>query len=359
VCGIINRMTDLAPLHDALIDWFKHNKEDLPWRQTDDPYRIWLSEIMLQQTQIATVLPYYARFLERFPTVEALAAAPLDDVLKLWEGLGYYSRARNLHRAARMVVEEFGGEFPRTLEGLRTLPGVGPYTAGAVGSIAFGLDVPVLDGNVIRVLARLFNIEDDVRQAGTKRRLWKLAGEIVPAGRAAAWNEGLMELGQRVCVPRSPRCDVCPVRDFCEARALGVQEQRPIRSQKARTPHYDVTAGVIRDGDGHILIAQRKLDAMLGGLWEFPGGKCDAGRRSASVCAGRSARSLASTSRSARRSRLSSTGTRTFASRCTCSSACTQVASRRRLMSPTGPGSRSTSWIATPSPPPTGRSSTC
>ena len=270
-------MTDLAPLHDALIDWFKHNKEDLPWRQTDDPYRIWLSEIMLQQTQIATVLPYYARFLERFPTVEALAAAPLDDVLKLWEGLGYYSRARNLHRAARMVVEEFGGEFPRTLEGLRTLPGVGPYTAGAVGSIAFGLDVPVLDGNVIRVLARLFNIEDDVRQAGTKRRLWKLAGEIVPAGRAAAWNEGLMELGQRVCVPRSPRCDVCPVRDFCEARALGVQEQRPIRSQKARTPHYDVTAGVIRDGDGHILIAQRKLDAMLGGLWEFPGGKCDAG----------------------------------------------------------------------------------
>ncbi len=264
-------------MHDALIGWFEAHAEDLPWRHTRDLYRIWLSEIMLQQTQIAAVLPYYARFVERFPTVEALAAAPLDDVLKLWEGLGYYSRARNLHRAARMVVEEFGGEFPRTVEGLRALPGVGPYTAGAVGSLAFGLDAPVLDGNVIRVLARLFDITDDVRQTATRNALWALAEAILPPGRAAAWNEGLMELGQRICSPRSPRCDVCPVREFCEARALGVQESRPVRSPKPPTPHYDVTAGVIRDGDGHLLIAQRKPDALLGGLWEFPGGKCEPG----------------------------------------------------------------------------------
>src|SRR5690554_7626941 len=176
-------MKDFTPMHDALIGWFEAHAEDLPWRRTRDPYRIWLSEIMLQQTQIAAVLPYYARFVERFPTVEALATARLDDVLKLWEGLGYYSRARNLHRAARMVVEEFGGEFPRTVEGLRALPGVGPYTAGAVGSLAFGLDAPVLDGNVIRVLARLFDITDDVRQTATRNALWALAEAILPPGR--------------------------------------------------------------------------------------------------------------------------------------------------------------------------------
>lgn len=270
-------MEHLTRLHDALINWFEANGEDLPWRQTDDPYRIWLSEIMLQQTQIATVLPYYVRFLDRFPTVEALAAAPLDDVLKMWEGLGYYSRARNLHKAAQIVAGEHGGQFPDTAEGLRALPGIGQYTAGAVGSIAFGLDLPVLDGNVIRVLTRLFNIDDDVRQSATKRELWALADDILPEGRAARWNEGLMELGQRICVPRSPRCDVCPVAEFCEARELSVQDERPVKTKRAPTPHYDVTAGVIRDGDGHLLIAQRKLDAMLGGLWEFPGGKREPG----------------------------------------------------------------------------------
>ncbi len=266
-------MDNLAAVHDALIAWFEANKEDLPWRRTREPYAVWLSEIMLQQTQVATALPYYERFLARFPTVEALAAAPLDAVLKLWEGMGYYSRACNLHRAAQMIVDEFGGRFPDTIEGLLRLPGVGRYTAAAIGSLAFGLDRPVLDGNVIRVLTRLFDIDDEVSQSRIRRELWSLAGEILPAGRAAAWNEGLMELGQRVCVPRLPRCEVCPLSVFCRAYRRGVQADRPVRSARARTPHHDVTAGIIRRDDGRILIAQRPVGGMLGGLWEFPGGK--------------------------------------------------------------------------------------
>jgi len=268
---------DTQALHNDLINWFNASREDLPWRRTNDPYRIWLSEIMLQQTQIATVIPYYERFLERFPTVETLAAAPLDDVLKLWEGLGYYSRAHNLHKAAQMVVDEFGGAFPATLDGLRRLPGIGPYTAGAVGSIAFGLDVPVVDGNVIRVLTRWFDIDDDVTQSSMKRQLWDLAEDILPPGQAAAWNEGLMELGQRICTSTTPACDACPVVTHCAAYAAGVQEQRPVKAPSAPIPHYDVTAGVIRRADGRFLIAKRPLDKMLGGLWEFPGGKREDG----------------------------------------------------------------------------------
>ncbi len=270
-------MTDIDALHNALISWFEAEKEDLPWRRSADPYAIWLSEIMLQQTQVATVIPYYERFLARFPTVSALAAAPLDDVLKLWEGLGYYSRARNLHRAARVVVDEFGGQFPPDVDDLRRLPGVGPYTAGAVGSLAFGLDVPLLDGNVIRILTRLFDLDGDVTRPAVRRDLWALVADILPAGRAAAWNEGLMELGRRICTPRVPRCDACPVAEGCKSLAHGTQEDRPVKTRKARTPHYDVAAGVIRHPDGRVLIAQRLPDRLLGGLWEFPGGKVEPG----------------------------------------------------------------------------------
>jgi A/G-specific adenine glycosylase len=266
-------MEDLTPLHDALIGWFEAHKADLPWRRSRDPYAVWLSEIMLQQTQVTTVIPYYERFLQRFPTAGALAAAPLDEVLKLWEGLGYYSRARSLHRAAQMIMQERGGQFPASMRDLQRLPGVGRYTAGAIGSLAFGLDVPVLDGNVIRILARLFDIDADTSKPETMRMLWELAGRILPEGRAAAWNEGLMELGRRVCTPRSPKCDICPLRQSCAALQRGVQEQRPVKSPRRRTPHYDVTAAVIRREDGSILIAQRPHNGMLGGLWEFPGGK--------------------------------------------------------------------------------------
>ncbi|MBN1202634.1 MAG: A/G-specific adenine glycosylase [Anaerolineae bacterium] len=264
---------DYAPLHDALIVWFEQHKADLPWRRTKDPYAIWLSEIMLQQTQVTTVIGYYQRFITRFPTVEALATAPLDDVLKLWEGLGYYSRAQNLHRAAQMVVERHGGAFPANQKELLNLPGVGRYTAGAVASLAFGLDEPVLDGNVIRVLTRLFDIDDVVGQTATKNMLWNLVARLLPAGRAGVWNEGLMELGRRICTPTSPDCDACPLADHCAARQLGNQHERPVKLPRSKTPHYDVTAAVIRHADGRLLIAQRPHDGMLGGLWEFPGGK--------------------------------------------------------------------------------------
>jgi A/G-specific adenine glycosylase len=270
-------MADSTPLHQPLIAWFEANQEDLPWRRWRDPYAIWLSEVMLQQTQVATVIPYYERFLERLSTIEALSAASLDEVLKLWEGLGYYSRARNLHRAAQMIVNELGGEFPTSVEGLLKLPGVGRYTAGAIASLAFGLDAAVLDGNVTRVLTRLFNIADEIGQGSTRRDLWTLAERILPAGQAGAWNQGLMELGRRICTPRSPSCDICPLTEHCEARQLGVQGERPVKKRKAKIPHYDVTAAVIKGEDARLLIAQRPLDGMLGGLWEFPGGKRQVG----------------------------------------------------------------------------------
>jgi A/G-specific adenine glycosylase len=270
-------MVDPALLHHSLLGWFESNREDLPWRRNRTPYTVWLSEVMLQQTQVATVAPYFERFLSRFPTIDALAVAPLDDVLKLWEGLGYYSRARNLHRAAQVIVKELHGELPSTVAGLQALPGIGQYTAGAVASLAFGQDAPALDGNLIRVYTRLFDTADDITQPQTKHTLWNLARQLIPTGQAGAWNEGLMELGRRVCVPRSPRCDVCPLAEYCQAYAAGTQGARPVRRQKAAIPHYDVTAAVIQRGDGQILIAQRPLDGMLGGLWEFPGGKREPG----------------------------------------------------------------------------------
>jgi A/G-specific adenine glycosylase len=268
--------TQPTNMASRLLAWYANHRRDLPWRRMQDAYHVWVAEVMLQQTQVATVVPYYERFLARFPSVEVLAVASLDEVLKLWEGLGYYARARHLHAAARKVVAEHGGQVPPTMEGLLSLPGVGRYTAGAILSIAYGRDVPALDGNVRRVLSRVLAIEEDVTQGAGQRRLWTLAEGLLPPGRAGDFNQALMDLGATVCTPRAPRCSQCPLALECQAHKLGQQERFPIRRQRMPLPHYRVAAGVIWNGERRFLIAQRPLDGMLGGLWEFPGGKCEA-----------------------------------------------------------------------------------
>ncbi|MFW5868776.1 MAG: A/G-specific adenine glycosylase, partial [Armatimonadota bacterium] len=226
---------DRSQIRGLLLAWFDAHRRDLPWRRTSDPYRIWVSEIMLQQTQVDRVIDYYERFLVAFPTVEALAEAPIDDVLRLWEGLGYYSRARNLHAAARVIVQEHGGEFPRSPEAIRALPGIGEYTAGAVQSIAFGVPVPAVDANVIRVLARLFAVEGDVSAGEERRRIADLAAEVVPDDRPGDFNQALMELGALLCIPGRPGCLICPLSEVCRAKLRGLQATIP--PPKSRAVH--------------------------------------------------------------------------------------------------------------------------
>ena len=256
--------------------WHQPYRREMPWRSTRDPYRIWVAEVMLHQTQVRTVIPYYGRFLAAFPTLEDLAAAPLDGVLKAWEGLGYYARARNLHAAAQQVVDRFGGQLPRTAAALLELPGVGEYTAGAILSIAFGQDYPVVDGNVSRVLCRVFNIDEAPSRGPVRRKLWWLAESLLPPGRAGDFNQAVMDLGATVCTPRSPRCGDCPLGNDCQARRLGIQAERPVRPARRAVPHYDIAVGIIWRGD-EVLISKRRPEGLLGGLWEFPGGKIEAG----------------------------------------------------------------------------------
>jgi A/G-specific adenine glycosylase len=262
----------IVGLRDALLAWYAEHQRDLPWRRTRDPYAVWVSEIMLQQTRVAAAIPYYQRWMQQFPTVAALAEAALDDVLKLWEGLGYYSRARNLHRAARQLAREHNCQLPRSADRLAKLPGIGRYTAGAIASIAFGLDEPVLDGNVVRVLTRVFRIEKDPRKAPVREELWTLARRLIPPGRASELNQAMMDLGATICLPRNPLCENCPLIRRCHARRAALQNDLPRKAPRQKTPHYTIAAAVVRK-HGRVLIDRRPEDGLLGGLWEFPGGK--------------------------------------------------------------------------------------
>ena len=252
-----------------LLNWYRRNKRDLPWRQTNNPYHILLSECMLQQTQVDTVIPYYHRFLKQFPTLKHLADAPQPRVLKAWEGLGYYARARNLHRAAQEMVATFNGAVPDIYDTLFALPGFGPYTTAAVLSIAFNRDHAVLDGNVIRVLCRLFEIREDITRSQVKKDLWNLAERLLAKGDAGNYNQAIMELGATVCTPRSPNCPACPLSELCAAFKTGTPEALPFKAPQKKRPHHILGVGIVWR-DHELLIARRPETGLLGGLWEFP-----------------------------------------------------------------------------------------
>jgi A/G-specific adenine glycosylase len=256
-------------LQKALLAWYAHERRDLPWRRTRDPYAIWLSEVMLQQTRVDTVLPYYERFLSAFPSIHALADAPLEDVLRHWSGLGYYRRARMLHEAARQVNRERGGCLPSTAAELVGIKGIGRYTAGAVASIAWGEAVAAVDGNVARVLSRLFLIDADLKKAPGQKRIRELADSLVVPGDASSWNQALMELGATTCLPRHPRCTSCPVEAECEARTRGLTDALP-RAQTRLAPRLMRRVGFVLRSRGRVLLGRRPEGGLFGGMWEPP-----------------------------------------------------------------------------------------
>lgn len=256
-------------LRRALLRWYRREKRDLPWRASRDPYRVWISEAMLQQTRVETVIGYYGRFLERFPSVEALARARPDSVLAAWSGLGYYRRARALHAAARAVVERHGGRFPRRREDLLALPGVGAYTAGAIASIAFDAPEPLVDGNVARVFSRLFALEGAPDSAGQRERLWSIAGSLVPKRGAGDWNQALMELGALVCLPREPACELCPLASRCLARAEDRVDEFPRRGRRPETIPVEAVVLAVCRGESWLL-ERRPARGRMAGLWQMP-----------------------------------------------------------------------------------------
>jgi len=263
-------------LSSKLLAWYNANKRTLPWRghAQRSAYAVWVSEIMLQQTRVETVIPYFEKWMRLFPDVQTLAKASEHDVLNAWEGLGYYSRARNLHKAAKIVDEQYNGEIPRDLSELRKLPGIGRYTLGAIASIAFGMDVSALDGNIKRVYARIFDIDQPVDSPAGEKILWGLADEHLLKGHAGDYNQALMDLGAMICVPKNPRCLICPVMKLCKARQNGTQDQRPVMKPKKEVPHYIHAAGVIIERK-KVLLAQRPSQGLLGGMWEFPNGRVE------------------------------------------------------------------------------------
>lgn len=259
----------IEKIRSALLRWYRARGRDLPWRGTRDPYRIWVSEIMLQQTRVETVIDYYHRFLQVFPSVAVLAGANLESVLKVWEGLGYYARARNLHRGAQAIVEKWDGELPRNLPDLLRVPGIGCSSAGAILSLAFEIPTPILDGNVKRVVARLFALRGDLKEPGKVKKLWQHSAALTPQRKVHHYTQAIMDLGAMICTPRKPDCPHCPLRNECKAFHLQWPEKIPAPTRGSKLPHYNVALGILRKR-GRILIYQRPAEGLLGGLWGFP-----------------------------------------------------------------------------------------
>ncbi len=254
-----------------LLRWFDAHKRTLPWRteQPRNPYHVWVSEIMLQQTRTEAVKPYFAKWMFLFPTVEALAEAEEDTVLHAWQGLGYYSRARNLHKAAKLIVSEYGGQMPNDPKALAKLPGIGPYTVGAIASMAFGRPIPAIDGNLLRVLARVYALDDDIMATTTRKKFTALAESIIPQDRPGDWNEAMMDLGAEVCIPKAPRCEQCPLNEMCQAYEQDRTEELPYRAPKKQPKPFYVACAII-ERDGKYLLHRRSETGMLALMWEFP-----------------------------------------------------------------------------------------
>jgi A/G-specific adenine glycosylase len=259
----------IKTFQEAFLTWYHKEKRNLPWRATNDPYAIWISEIMLQQTRVETVIGYFYRFMEQFPTIQDLAVAEEQKLLKVWEGLGYYSRARNLKAAAQQIVAEFDGEMPQSIEEIRSLKGIGPYTAGAIGSIAFGLPEPAIDGNVMRVVSRLFCIEADIAKASSRRPFDEAMRTIISPDEPGEFNQALMDLGSRICTPTTPKCEECPISQYCLAYAENRQTDFPVKSKKAKPKDVYYIAGAIED-QGSFLLVQRPETGLLASMWHFP-----------------------------------------------------------------------------------------
>ena len=261
---------DIKSFREDLITWFEREQRELPWRKDQDPYKVWVSEIMLQQTRVDTVIPYFTRFLEQFPTINALAEADEEKVLKAWEGLGYYSRVRNLQSAVKEVREKYNGKVPDSPEEISTLKGIGPYTAGAILSIAYGKPEPAVDGNVMRVLSRLLLIWEDIAKSSSRKTFETAIRKLISHENPSYFNQALMELGALICTPTSPACLLCPVREHCQAYTTGVQNELPIKSKKKKQRPVELTAAILKDEKGRILIRKRPNTGLLANLWEFP-----------------------------------------------------------------------------------------
>jgi len=263
-------------LQKNILAWFQDHARDLPWRKTYYPYHVWISEIMLQQTQMDRVVAYFNKWMKRFPGIDSIAVAGEEEVLKLWEGLGYYSRARNIIKTAKLLSDDYDGALPADHKELMGLPGIGPYTAGAIMSIAFNREYPLVDANIERVFARLFNLDKPVKNKKTHTFIWEKAGELIPQGRARQFNQALMELGALVCIPQNPRCKICPIRTDCLAFSLNLVNKRPVLQAPPKTIFIEMATGIVKH-NGRIFIQKRKSKGVWANLWEFPGGRLEPG----------------------------------------------------------------------------------